>query len=216
MAGTSRTASPGTPFSFSCSARMARRYSACAASASGGLSCFAAGFSGSAGGGAISRTAATRSTRGACGRSAPSCNTRSPSKAVAISRSAVWRMAISSLKRTSSLLGCTFTLTADGGSTTFSAHMGYSPMVTRVRQTSSSARVSAAQRTARPLMKNAWCARVAFASSPTPISPQTRMPPSAASTSTICSAVCLPYTANTACLSLPSPKLWYTVWPLLM
>ena len=80
-------------------------------------------------------------------------------------------MAISSLKRTSSLFGCTFTFTLVGGITRFSAHIGYKPMVTRVRQTSSSALESIGQRTERPLMKKCWCARVAFASSPTPISP---------------------------------------------
>ena len=135
------------------------------------LVCSGAGVTGAGGAGTTSRTVATRSTACFSGAFGPICNTFSPSKAVASSFSAVARMAASSLKRTSSLLGCTLTSTAVGGITRFSAHMGYMPMVTRVRQTSSSARESIGQRTERPLMKNAWWARLDFASSPTPISP---------------------------------------------
>ena len=123
------------------------------------------------------------------------------------SRSQAARIISSSRKRTSSLLGCTFTSTAPAGITRFSTHMGYMPMVTRLRQTCSSTLVSMGQRTERPLMKNSWWARVALANSPTPIRPWMRVPPSFASTSTIFSAASRPYTANTAWRSLPSPKL---------
>ena len=73
---------------------------------------------------------------------------------VVLKPSAVTRIVASSLKRTSSLFGCTLTFTLAAGMTRFSAHIGYMPMVTRLRHASSSALESIAQRTERPLMKN--------------------------------------------------------------
>ena len=113
----------------------------------------------------------------------------------------------SSEKRTSHLLGCTFTSAFSKGMVRCSTHMGNRPMVTRWRQAFSTAEDKRGLFMARPFKKKCSWLRLPRPASPTPTKPESITPFMLPSILVSSFKVSVPYTLIMALSKFPSPAL---------